>query len=391
MSTLYLDNNATTRPAKEVIEAMRPLYDTHWGNPSSLHHFGRSVTEHLDHARRSVAGLLGAQRSSEVIFTSGGTEGNNLAIHSLCQAQPNKRHIITTQVEHPSVLAYCHALERAGYRITYLGVDRDGQLDPQAVTNAITEETALAAIMWANNETGIIFPMADIAQRCVDANIPCHCDAVQAAGKISLDLSRIPITTLAISGHKLHAPKGIGALYLRRGTAAHPLLWGGGHEFGRRAGTENAPHIVGLGMAATLARERLTHDTPRIRAMRDRLETGLLAAIPGSTVHGMHTARVPNTTNISFPGLDGEGLLISLSDADVAVSTGSACAAGATEPSPVLRAMHVAPDAIRGSLRLSLSRETTEAEIDRVLEIFPKVVARQAALRPGPRATASTR
>ncbi len=382
MSWVYLDNNATTQPAPEVLDAMRPFYETHWGNPSSLHRFGRDVANAVETARRHVADFLGAPRASTIIFTSSGTEANNMALHGLCAAQPDKRHIVTTRIEHSSVLRYCRALEQQGYAVTYLPVTRDGRVTADVVAQALRPDTACVAVMWANNETGTCLPIEEIAQLCEARAVPLHIDAVQAAAKIPIDVSRIPSASLAISGHKIHAPKGIGALYLRRGTPFRPLLQGGGQEYGRRSGTENVAQIIGLGRAAQLAAQHLSHVTTTISTQRNRLERALLEKIPEAHVNGSLTERVPNTTNVSLHGVDGEGLILALSDAELAASTGSACSAGSTEPSHVLVAMGLSPEELRGTLRLSLSRYTTDDDIDRAIEIIPRVVTARRKLNP---------
>ncbi len=382
MTWIYLDNNATTKPAPEVIAAMQPFYESQWGNPSSLHRFGRDVANAIETARRQVADFLGVQRASTISFTSSGTEANNMAIHGLCAAQPEKRHIITTRIEHSSVLRYCRAVEQDGYAVTYLPVKRDGTIDVDTVAQAIRPDTACVAIMWANNETGSCLPIEAIATLCEQRMVPLHVDAVQAAAKVPIDVNKVPVASLAISGHKIHAPKGIGALYIRRGTPFRPLLHGGGQEYGRRSGTENVAHIIGLGTAAQLAAKHLPSVHTTTRAQRDRLETGLLATISEARVNGDLHARVPNTTNISIHGVDGEGLILALSDVNVAASTGSACSAGSAEPSHVLVAMGLSPQELRGTLRLSLSRYTTDEEITRALAIIPDVVAKRRKLNP---------
>ncbi len=377
---IYLDNNATTRPAPEVVAAMLPFYTEHWGNPSSLHQFGRDCATALDTARSQVAALLCVTRASQLVFTSSGTEADNLALHALCTAQPDKKHVVTTAVEHSAHVRYCRMLAERGYDITTLPVDRTGQLDVAALAAALRDDTACVAIMWSNNETGVCFPIAEIAALCVKKNIPLHVDAVQAAGKIPIDVERVPVTTLAISGHKIHAPKGVGALYVRRGTPFRAMLLGGGQEHGRRSGTENVAQIVGLGVAAQLAQSHLSQVASAVGALRDQLERGLLANIPRARVNGATCERAPNTTNMSIPGVDGEGLILALSQAGVAASTGSACSQGSTEPSHVLVAMHLSPEDLRGTLRLSLSRETTAEEIAQALEIIPRVVAERRSL-----------
>ncbi|MBI2343101.1 MAG: aminotransferase class V-fold PLP-dependent enzyme [Deltaproteobacteria bacterium] len=378
----YFDNNATTQPAPEVVEAMQPSYATRWGNPSSLHQFGREVATDLDAARQAVATLIGAPRASSVIFTSSGTEADNLALFGLCAAQPTKRHLVTSTVEHAAVRNYCALLEEQGYTITRLPVAADGTLDPQQVADVCTPETACVSLMWANNETGVLFPIEQIAAICEERGVPFHCDAVQAIGKVSIDLCRHPIAALSLSGHKFHAPKGVGALYLRPGTPFRPMFRGGGQEQGRRAGTENVAQIVGLGVAATLARTHLSTVDTAVRALRDRMEHALLTRIPDMAINGHRTLRVANTTSVRMEGVDGEGMILALSEGGIAASTGSACAAGSIEPSHVLRAMGFSNAEIRGTLRLSISRYTTNSDIDALLEQLPAIVATRRRLAP---------
>lgn len=376
---LYLDNNATTRPDPAVVAAMLPYYETQWGNPSSLHRFGREVRQAVDRAREAVAALVGARRASELIFTSSGTEANNTAIRGICAAQPGRRHLVTTQVEHSSVLQCCRALEQEGYEVSYCAVDREGRLSVEALQAAIRPDTALVTTMWANNETGVCFPIGEIAALCAQRGVICHTDAVQVAGKLPLHVESVGVASLSISAHKFHGPKGSGALYLRRGTPFRPCLVGGGQEYGRRSGTENVPQIVGMGVAAELAAAAAQEQATGIAQLRDQLEQGLLEAMPHSLVNGAAAPRVPNTTNMSFTQVDGEGLILALSDAGLAASTGSACSQGATEPSHVLRAMHLSPEHLRGTLRLSLCRETTAAMIVEALTIITQVVRAQRA------------
>lgn len=371
---IYLDNNATTRPDPAVVAAMLPYYETHWGNPSSLHRFGREVRQAVDRAREAVAALVGARRASEIIFTSSGTEANNTAIRGICMAQPQRRHIVTTQVEHSSVLNCCRALEQEGYAVSYLPVDREGRVALADVATAIRADTAVVALMWANNETGVCFPIAEVAACCAQRGVYLHTDAVQAAGKIPIAVQEIGAASLAISAHKFHGAKGVGALYLQRGTPFRPCLVGGGQEYGRRSGTENVAQIVGMGVAAELAATAAQQQVVHIARLRDQLEKGLLEALPQSLVNGAQAPRVPNTTNLSFANVDGEGLILALSDAGLAASTGSACSQGATEPSHVLRAMHLAPEHLRGTLRLSLCRDTTPELITEALAIITRVV-----------------
>lgn len=378
----YLDNNATTKPAPEVVDAMIPYYSTCWGNPSSLHEFGRQVATTIDTARNQVAQLIGARRASCIVFTSSGTEADNLAIYGLLKAQPDKKHIVTSQVEHSAIRIFCMTLEKDGYEVTYLPVGKDGTLEPEDVKNAIRKDTACVALMWANNETGVTFPIQEIAKICQELNVPLHTDAVQAAGKIPIDVEQTAVNTLAISGHKIHAPKGVGALYIARGTPFRPMLCGGGQEHGRRSGTENVAQIVAMGVAAQLSFEHLPLVQQEITPLRDQLEKGLLERIPDAHINGSSNMRTPNTTNLSCPGADGEGLILALSAEKVAASTGSACSAGSTEPSHVLVAMKLNRQDLQGTLRLSLSRYTTAADIERALDIIPRVVASRRRLAP---------
>lgn len=380
MSVIYLDNNATTKVDEQVIEAMLPYLTEFYGNPSSMHSFGGQVGKAVRDARSQVASLLGAE-DSEIIFTSCGTEGNNAAIKAALAAQPEKRHIITTQVEHAAILNVCKQLEKQGYTVTYLSVDAQGQIDLMELEAALTGNTALVSTMYANNETGVIFPIEQIGLRAKDAGAIFHVDAVQAVGKVPLNLKTSSIDMLTLSGHKLHAPKGMGALYVRRGVRFRPLLIGGHQERGRRAGTENVPGIIALGKAAELAQVHLK-DIKREKALRDRLEKCLLTAITDTQVNGHPTSRLPNTTNIGFKYIEGEAILLSLNQYGICASSGSACTSGSLEPSHVLRAMGLPYTILHGSIRFSLSRYTTEAEIDKVLEVMPPIVERLRAISP---------
>ncbi|HOX42072.1 MAG TPA: cysteine desulfurase NifS [Myxococcota bacterium] len=376
----YLDNNATTRVAPEVVEAMLPFHTELYGNPSSIHRFGGQVHRHLERARESVARMLGAH-PSEIVFTAGGSEGDNLAIRGALEAMDGRRrHLVTSRVEHPAVQVVFQHLAKQGYRVTEIGVDRDGALDMPQLEAALTPETALVSLMWANNETGVLFPVERVAALCKAKDIVFHTDAVQAAGKLPIDLSRAPIDLLTISGHKLHAPKGVGALYVRRGTRLTPQILGGHQEQGRRAGTENSASIVGLGVACELALAHMDEENVRVRRLRDRLEAGLLASCKGALVNGK--VRLPNTLNVSFEFIEGESILIMLDDLGVAASSGSACASGSLEPSHVLRAMGVPFTAAHGSVRFSLSRYNTDADVDQVLAHMPGIVERLRAISP---------
>lgn len=376
MQTIYLDNNATTGIAPQVIEAMLPFLHDLWGNPSSTHPFGNQLVRHIEKAREQVARLVGARRTSEIIFTSCGTESDITAIHSALAATPDKRHIVTTSVEHPAVLNYCRHLAEQDYRVTFLPVDKKGRLDVEELTSAICADTSLVSVMWANNETGVLFPLERIAHVCSEHYVPLHVDAVQAVGKIAIDLSRVPITFLSLSGHKFHAPKGIGALYVRRGTKFTPFISGGHQEGGRRAGTENVASIVALGKAAELAAEYLGTESVNIRQLRDRLESTLLAALQNVVVNGDTTERLPNTSNVGFSGIEGDALLLMLGELGICASSGSACTSGSLEPSHVLQSMRVPREVMHGSIRFSLSRYTTSEEIDIVTRQLPQIVGR---------------
>lgn len=378
---LYLDNNATTQPDPEVVVAMLPYLTELYGNPSSMHTFGGQVGKAIQEARESLATLLGAE-PTEIIFTSCGTEGNNTAIRAALAAQPDRNHIITTQVEHPCVLNVCKQLEKQGYKVTYLSVDRKGQLDLMELEAALTGNTALVTTMYANNETGTIFPIEDIGALAKSYGATFHVDAVQAVGKIPLNLKASSIDLLTLSGHKLHAPKGVGALYVKRGFRFRPFLLGGHQERGRRAGTENVAGIVGLGKAAELELREMAEATKREAKLRDRLEKTLLATIPNCEVNGDIKHRLPNTTNIGFKYIEGEAILLSLDQYGICASSGSACTSGSLEPSHVLQAMGLPYTILHGSIRFSLSRYTTDQEIDKVLEVMPSIVQRLRDLSP---------
>jgi cysteine desulfurase len=374
MSVVYFDNNATSAVAPEVLEAMLPFYQTRYGNPSSMHDFGGEVGHDLNRARAQVAALFNA-RDSEVLFTSCGTESDNTAIRGVLEALPEKRHLVTTRVEHPAVLNLCKHLENRGYRVTYLAVDARGRLDLEALRAALTPDTALVSIMYANNETGTVFPIEKIGELVKERGIVFHTDAVQAAGKLSLDMNAIPADLVSISGHKLHAPKGVGALYIRRGTKFFPFIIGGHQEHGRRGGTENVAGIVGLGRAAELAQAHFETENKQVAALRDRLEGGILKSVPHTLVNGDPEFRLPNTTNVSFEYIEGEAILLKLNEQGICASSGSACTSGSLEPSHVLRAMGVPFTSIHGSIRFSLSRYSTAAEVEKVLGAVPALIA----------------
>jgi cysteine desulfurase len=382
MGSIYLDNNATTRVDPAVVAAMLPYFTEHFGNPSSMHSFGNQVGAAIKMARASVQALLGAEHESEIVFTSCGTESDVTAILSALKVQGGRKEIITTRVEHPAVLSVCQQLEKDGYRVHYLEVDGRGRLDLEEYRRLLSERVALASVMWANNETGTFFPVEEMAELAHAAGVLFHTDAVQAVGKVPIDLKRTQIDMLAISGHKLHAPKGIGALYVRRGTRYRPLLRGGHQERGRRAGTENAAAIVGLGVAADLARSHLGEENTTVRRLRDKLEQGILNQVPRTFVTGHVGNRLPNTSNIAFEFVEGEGILLLLNQLGIAASSGSACTSGSLEPSHVMRAMGIPYTAAHGTIRFSLSRYTTESEIDRVIAAVPPIIARLRKLSP---------
>jgi cysteine desulfurase len=381
MFAVYLDNNATTRVADEVLEDMRPYLTSLYGNPSSLHTFGGQVAKAVQTARERVALLLGAADSSEVIFTSGGTEADNLAIRGVLEAHPTKKHIVTTRVEHPAVLNLVQLLKKRGYSASEIDVDAQGCLDLDQLRDAIRPDTALVSIMYANNETGVIFPVEEIARITKDRSVIFHADAVQAAGKVPLDMKRVPVDLLAVSGHKFHAPKGVGALFVRRGTKIFPQMIGGHQEKNRRGGTENVASIVGMGKAAEMALDFLSEEN-RVQRLRDRLEEGILALCPAARINGNREQRVSNTLNVGFGGLEGESLVLLLNQYGICTSTGSACTAGSIEPSHVLRAMKLPPPVAQGAVRFSLSRYTTEQEITCVLEKLPLILDRLRGDRP---------
>ncbi len=387
MKTIYFDNNATTKLAPEVFEEMQPYFCDLYGNPSSMHHFGGQVAKKIIEARMRIAKLLGAKSPSEIIFTSCGTESDNAAIIGTLRSYPQKKHIITTKVEHPAVLNTCRYLhQKEGYQVTYLPVDSSGQLDLNELREAITSDTAIVSIMYANNETGVIFPISEIAHIVKEKGAVFHTDAVQAVGKIPFNLQESPIDMLSLSGHKLHAPKGIGALYLKEGTKFEPFLIGGHQELGRRGGTENVASIIGLGKACELASLNIAEEQNKVKTLRDKLENSLLQRVPSTRVNGDRMHRLPNTSNISFEFIEGEAILLLLSDRGIAASSGSACTSGSLEPSHVLRSMGVPFTHAHGSIRFSLSRYTTEEEIATVINELISIVDRLRAISPfGPK------
>jgi cysteine desulfurase len=379
MRRVYFDNNATTPVLPEVFEAMRPYFGEHFGNASSIHHHGQETRAAVERARESVAALLGC-RASEIVFTSGGTEADNLAIFGLVSAGD---HVITSTVEHHAVLNACKRLESLGCEVRYLAVDGRGLVDPGDVRCALRPNTKLVTIMMGNNEIGVLQPVEEIGRIAADADVHFHTDGVQAAGKVAIDVQKIGCDLLSISGHKMHAPQGIGALYVRKGTQLQPMLYGGSHERSRRAGTENVPGIVALGKAAELARQGLEQGRlSTIEKMRDRLQQAILENFDGVGVNGDGAPRVPNTTNVYFEGLEGESLVIALDLKGLAVSTGAACSSGAIEPSHVLTAMGVSPDRARASIRFSLGKQNTPEDLEFALALIPETVARLRELSP---------
>jgi cysteine desulfurase len=381
MKTIYFDNNATTKVAPEVLEEMLPLFSQLYGNPSSMHTFGGLIGRKIAVARRQIADLLGCE-SSEIVFTSGGTESDNSAIKGVLAAQPDRRKIITSRVEHPAVLTACRELANQGYTVAELGVDREGHLDIDELKREIDDNTAIVSVMYANNETGVIFPMEEIAEIVSSKGKILHTDAVQAVGKIPLNLSKSKINLLSLSGHKLHGPKGIGVLYIKKGTRISPYIVGGHQESGRRAGTENTPGIVGLGKACQISGDMMDDENSRVKRLRDKLEEELLKRCPDSHLNGDKNSRLPNTTNISFEYVEGESILLMLDKFGICASSGSACTSGSLEPSHVMRAMGVPFTAAHGSIRFSLSRYNTEPEVDFVIEKLPPIINRLRQLSP---------
>ena len=381
MKIVYVDNNATTKVAPEVLEVMLPYFSEYYGNPSSMHFFGGQVQKKVDEAREKVADFLGAE-PSEIVFTSCGTESDNAAILGTLDSYPKKRHLISTRVEHPAVGNVSTYLGRKGYRVTELSVDREGRLDLDELRESLTDETALVSIMYANNETGVIFPIEEIGEIVKGREISFHTDAVQAAGKIPLTMKKSKLDLLSISGHKVHAPKGIGVLYIRKGTKFSPFLIGGHQEKGRRGGTENVPYIIGLGKACELAKNHLDEENTKVKALRDYLEAKLLEKIPNTLVNGERVHRLPNTVSVSFEFVEGESILLLLSDLGICASSGSACTSGSLEPSHVLRAMGVPFTAAHGSIRFSLSIYNTKEEMDYIIEHLPPIIQRLRDISP---------
>ena len=381
MKVVYMDNNATTRVADEVLEVMQPYFSELYGNPSSMHTFGGQVHRKIEDARAKVADLINAD-PEEIIFTSCGTESDNTALMSGLLSNPGKKHLITTRVEHPAVLSFSKTMARRGYRVTLLPVDKLGRLDLDELRNSITDDTAMVSIMYANNENGVIFPIEEITEIVRSKGALFHTDAVQAAAKLALDVRKIPLDMLSLSGHKMHAPKGVAALYVKKGTRFSPYMIGGHQESGRRSGTENVASVIGFGKACELASEHLSSDNGSLAKLRDRLEKGLLDSCPSARVNGDVENRLPNTSNISFEYVEGEAILLRINEYNICASSGSACTSGSLEPSHVLRAMGVPFTCIHGSVRFSLSRYTTNEDVDIVLEKMPGIIKELRELSP---------
>jgi cysteine desulfurase len=377
----YLDNNATTQVAPEVLEVMLPFFQENWGNPSSAYTFGKQLTTQIEQAREKVAALIHAD-PKEIVFTSCGTESNNAAIHSALVTQPGKRHVITTSVEHSANIKYGKFLEKQAYDVTFLPVESDGSIDLHLLDLSIRPDTAVVSIMWANNETGVLFPIEEVAAICRSKGVLFHTDAVQTPGKMKIDVKSTGVDFLSLSGHKLHAPKGIGLLYVKRHTKFVPYLIGGGQERGRRGGTENVPYIIGFGRAAELAIASINDENTRVRALRDRLENTILRTIPNTMRTGAKEPRLPNTSNIAFDGVEAEAILMMLDQAGICASSGSACTTGSLDPSHVLMAMGISPARARSCVRFSLGIYTTEQDVDYALEHLPAIISKLRAMSP---------
>jgi cysteine desulfurase len=381
MKTVYVDNNATTQVAPEVLEVMLPYFKGRYGNPSSMHSFGGNISRDIKKAREQVAAMINAS-PSEIMFTSCGTESDNTAILSAIHSAPDKKHIITTRVEHPAIKNLCEHLSGQGYRTTFVPVDNKGRLDLDFLYNCLTDDTVIVSVMWANNETGVLFPIEEISRVMAEKKIFFHTDAVQAAGKVPIDVQKVRANMLSISGHKIHAPKGIGALFIRKGTRFSPFLIGGHQENGRRGGTENVASIAGLGKATELAVQHLEKETVEVSRLRDRLEAALVRDVPNAIINGDRENRLPGTTNISFEYIEGEAILLMMNELGICASSGSACTSGSLEPSHVLRAMGVPYTAAHGSIRFSLSRYNTTEEVDYIIDNLPPVIARLRNMSP---------
>ncbi len=386
MKVVYADNNATTKVAPEVVDAMAPYFTEYYGNPSSMHTFGGQVAKKIDVARQQVADIIGAD-PAEIVFTSCGTESDNAAIWGILKSNPHKRHIVTSRVEHPAVYNLCKYLAQSGYHVTELGVDSKGMLNMNELADVVREDTAIVSIMYANNETGVIFPIEEIGHIVKEKGSILHTDAVQAVGKIPINLAKSTIDLLTISGHKLHASKGVGALFIRKGITFTPFIVGGHQEKNRRGGTENVPAIVGLGKACELAKTYMSEEQSRVKQLRDRLECEILKKAPDARVNGHKTQRLPNTTNLSFEFVEGEAILLLLNEKGICASSGSACTSGSLEPSHVLRAMGVPFTAVHGSVRLSLSRYNTSEDVDFIIEHLPPIIRRLREISPYGRET----
>ena len=383
MNVIYLDNNATTKVAPEVVDAMMPYLSEHYGNPSSMHSFGGDVAAEITQARENVANLIGAESPDEIIFTSCGTESDGTAIRAAIESNPDKKHIITSRVEHPAIKNLYETLSKKGYRVSFVPVDHEGKLDLDYFYQSLSDETAIVSLMWANNETGVIFPVEELSREVKDRGVVFHTDAVQAAGKFPIDVKTTGIDMLSLSGHKFHAPKGIGVLYIRKGTKFSPYMIGGHQEHGRRGGTENVASIVALGKAAEMAIKHLDENGyERVGKLRDKLEATLLEQIPQSMVNGDREHRLLNTSSVAFEYVEGEAILLMMNEHGICASSGSACTSGSLEPSHVLRAMGVPFTAAHGSIRFSLSRYTTEAEIEVVIEKTPPIIKRLREMSP---------
>ena len=381
MKTVYLDNNATTKVDPQVVESMLPYFSELYGNPSSMHYFGGNVAQKIEQARAQVASLINAS-PDEIVFTGCGTESDSTAIHAAISSFPDKKHIVTSRVEHPAVKNLCEHLLKNGYRVTFVPVDRKGMLDIDYLYDNLTKDTAIVSIMWANNETGVIFPIEEISNMVKQKGIVFHTDAVQAAGKIPVDVNRLPIDMLSMSGHKIHAPKGVGALFVRKGTPFFPFLIGGHQESGRRGGTENVVSIIGFGTASELAAHHMETSLNRVGKLRNKLENELIKRIPNVLINGDNENRLPNTTSLSFEYIEGESILLMMDELGICASSGSACTSGSLEPSHVLRAMGVPFTAAHGSIRFSLSMYNTEEEIDFVIEKLPPIIEHLRNLSP---------
>ncbi|MFC1815596.1 cysteine desulfurase NifS [Thermodesulfobacteriota bacterium] len=381
MKPIYVDNNATTQVAPQVLEAMLPYFSEYYGNPSSMHSFGGNVAKKIRAARASVADLIGAA-PAEIVFNSCGTESDSTAIRAAILSAPQKKHIITSRVEHPAVKNLYEHLSKNGYRVTFVPVDRKGRLDIERLYKSLSSDTALVSIMWANNESGVIFPIEEISQAVKERDIVFHTDAVQAVGKIPIDVGKSGVDMLSLSGHKIHAPKGIGVLYVRKGTKFSPFLIGGHQESGRRGGTENVASIIGLGKAGELALKHLEEENTRVKGLRDKLESEVLKRVPNVIINGDQDQRLPNTTSIGFEYVEGEAILLMMDELGICASSGSACTSGALEPSHVLRAMGVPFTAAHGSIRFSLSVYNTAAEIDCIIENLPPIIERLRKMSP---------